>query len=147
MALPSDVRLPLRIRFMKKCLRKIPAVLFQGVLAGIIVSSLPVFVFAASFDIKPVRLELSKETPLEKLVIKNVSDKEFPLQVRVYEWNQNEKGEDVYTETDDIIVFPKIMTIKCDEERYIRVGSKVVPGTTEKTAPRRLRKGPIYACI
>jgi fimbrial chaperone protein len=89
--------------------------------------------FAASFDIKPVRIDLNDKVRLEKLVIKNVSDADFPIQVRVYEWNQNEKGEDLYSETQDIVVFPKIMTIKVGEERFIRLGANVMPGAKEKT--------------
>jgi fimbrial chaperone protein len=88
---------------------------------------------AATFDIKPVRVEFTDKVRLEKLVIKNVSDTDFPVQVHVYEWSQNEKGEDVYGETQDIVVFPKIMTIKKGEERYIRLGANVFPGIKEKT--------------
>jgi fimbrial chaperone protein len=88
---------------------------------------------AATFDIKPVRIEFNDKVRLEKLVIKNVSDIDFPVQVHIYEWSQNEKGEDVYRETQDIVVFPKIMTIKKGEERYIRLGANVLPGAKEKT--------------
>jgi len=88
---------------------------------------------AASFDIKPVSVEFNDKVRLEKLVIKNVSDTDFPVQVHVYEWSQNEKGEDVYRETQDIVVFPKIMTIKKGEERYVRLGANVLPGIKEKT--------------
>jgi fimbrial chaperone protein len=89
--------------------------------------------WTASFDIKPVRIELNDKIRMEKLVIKNVSDVDFPLQVHVYEWSQNENGEDVYRETQDIVVFPKILTIKKGEERFIRLGANTLPGIKEKT--------------
>jgi fimbrial chaperone protein len=89
--------------------------------------------YAANFDIQPVRIELNGKSRLGKLSIHNVSDIEFPIQVRAYEWSQNEKGEDVYKETQDIIIFPKIMTIAKNEERFIRIGSNVLPGAKEKT--------------
>ncbi len=88
---------------------------------------------AANFDIYPVRVELNAKNRLAKLSIRNVSQTGFPVQVRAYEWTQNEKGEDVYRETQDIIVFPKIMTIAPNEERFIRLGSNVAPGANEKT--------------
>ena len=98
---------------------------------GAIVFCLPAS--GASFDIKPVRLELTKENQLEKLVISNFSDTDLPIQVRAYEWHQNEKGEDIYSETGDIIVFPQITTIESGKEGYVRLGTKAFPGKTEKT--------------
>jgi fimbrial chaperone protein len=88
---------------------------------------------AANFDIQPIRIVLDEKVKLEKLIIKNVSDVDFPLQIKAYEWSQNEKGEDVYKETNDIITFPKILSIKTGEEKFIRIGSNVPPGTREKT--------------
>jgi fimbrial chaperone protein len=89
--------------------------------------------YAASFDIQPVRIELNDKTRLGKLTIRNVSENDLSVQVKAYEWNQNEKAEDVYQETQDIIVFPKIMTIAKGEERFIRLGTNVQSGLKEKT--------------
>jgi fimbrial chaperone protein len=89
--------------------------------------------WAANFDIQPIRIFLDEKVKLEKLIIKNVSDVEFPLQIKVFEWSQNEKGEDVYSETKDIITFPKMLTIKTGEERFIRIAAKVPQGNREKT--------------
>jgi fimbrial chaperone protein len=88
---------------------------------------------AANFDIKPIRIVLDEKVKLEKLTITNVSDTEFPIQIRGYEWSQNEKGEDVYSETKDIIIFPKILSIKQGEERIIRIGTSIRPEAREKT--------------
>jgi fimbrial chaperone protein len=89
--------------------------------------------YAASFDIQPVRIELTDKARLGKLTIRNVSENELSVQVRAYEWNQNETGEDVYKDTSDVIVFPKIMTIAKGEERFIRLGTNVRSGVKEKT--------------
>jgi fimbrial chaperone protein len=88
---------------------------------------------AATFDIQPIRIVLDEKVRLEKLTIRNISDAAFPIQVKAYEWSQNEKGEDVYTETKDIITFPKILSINKGEEKFIRIGTTVPPGTREKT--------------
>ncbi len=106
------------------------AALIPGVISFSILFCLPAG--GASFDIKPVRLELSNENQLDKLAINNFSDSDFSIQIRAYEWRQNDKGEDVYSETQDIIIFPKITTIKSGEEAYIRIGTKVSAGKTEK---------------
>jgi fimbrial chaperone protein len=89
--------------------------------------------FAANFDIQPVRVEFSDKVRLSKLTIKNVSENEFPIQIKVYEWSQNEKAEDIYKETPDVIIFPKILTIAKAEERIIRLGINAAPGIKEKT--------------
>lgn len=116
---------------MKRHPWKFLAFLIQGAVLSLILNCPPVH--GASFDINPVRLEFTNENQLEKLSIKNLSESDFTIQIRAYEWRQNEAGEDVYTETGDIIVFPKMTTIKRGEESYIRLGTKVVSGKTEKT--------------
>jgi len=50
-----------------------------------------------------------------------------------YSWAQDEKAEDQYTPTEDIILFPKILTLEAGEERIIRVGKRVPHGEKEKT--------------
>ncbi len=111
--------------------RKLPVLAMPTRLFCLFLFCLPAC--AANFDIQPIRIDLNNKTRLSKLVIKNVSETDFPIQARAYEWSQNEKGEDVYRETQDIIVFPKIMTIAKGEERFIRLGTNVVPGLKEKT--------------
>jgi len=91
------------------------------------------WVYAANFDIKPIKIVLDEKVKLEKLTLKNVSDTAFPIQVTAYEWSQDEKGDDVYTETKDIILFPKILSIQPREEKLIRIGTNVKPGMREKT--------------
>jgi len=116
---------------MKKCKWKLPAAFIPGAIILSILYCIPVY--GASFDIKPVRLEFSSNNQLEKLTVKNLSDSDFSIQIRAYEWSQNEEGEDVYSETRDIIIFPKITTIESGKEGYIRLGTKVSAGMTEKT--------------
>ncbi len=88
---------------------------------------------AANFDIQPIKIYLDAKTRIEKLTIRNVSDNDFPLQIRVLKWAQNEKGEDVYSQTDEIIFFPKILTLKKGDEKIVRIGTNLMPGATEKT--------------
>jgi fimbrial chaperone protein len=105
--------------------------LLPAFILGLFIFCLPLA--AANFDIQPIRIELNEKAMLGKLTIKNVSDADFTVQTKAYEWSQNEKGDDVYKETPDIIVFPKIMTMAKGEERFIRLGANTHPGTKEKT--------------
>jgi fimbrial chaperone protein len=101
---------------------------------------IPVFILlfqnpasSINFHIKPVRIFLDKQIKTEKLIITNLGDNDLSLQLKVYKWSQDTKGDDTYEETTDIIVFPKIFTMKKEEERIIRVGTKLSPGVNEKT--------------
>jgi fimbrial chaperone protein len=87
---------------------------------------------AASFDVQPVKIFLDGRTKAEKLTITNQADSDATLQIKAYRWNQNEKGEDLYEETSDIIVFPRLMTLKRGEERFVRIATKVGQEQTEK---------------
>ena len=55
------------------------------------------------------------------------------MQLRAYKWTQDEKGENLYDPTKDIILFPKITIIKKEEEKIIRLGTRITPGEYEKT--------------
>ncbi|MGV8075544.1 MAG: hypothetical protein AB2L11_13440 [Syntrophobacteraceae bacterium] len=70
---------------------------------------------AASLDIQPVKLYLGNEKKVEKLTLKNLDEVDFPLQIKAYKWTQNDNGEDIYEDTQDVIIFPKICweQIKC----------------------------------
>lgn len=87
----------------------------------------------ADLHINPVRLfyEPRQKTAITK--IKNNSDQKFSLQTTAYSWVQTEEAEDQYLPTEDVILFPKILTLGGGEERIIRVGVRVPPGAKEKT--------------
>ena len=91
------------------------------------------YAHGANFDIKPVKIYFDAQTRIEKLTLKNMSDENFRLQLKAYIWTQGEKGEDLYEETNDIIMFPKILSLKREEERIVRIGTNVTPGEIEKT--------------
>jgi fimbrial chaperone protein len=53
--------------------------------------------------------------------------------MKAMEWTQNAEGKDVYIETEDLIFFPKIMTIDSKEDRILRAGIKIPAVAKEKT--------------
>ncbi|MBM4137860.1 MAG: molecular chaperone [Nitrospira sp.] len=79
-----------------------------------------------TFDINPVRIFFDAKVTTEKLNVRNSGDRDFSLQLRVYKWSQDAHGEDIYEETTDIVIFPKIVTIKKGEEKIIRIGTKPI---------------------
>jgi fimbrial chaperone protein len=88
---------------------------------------------AANFDIKPIKIFLEPQSKIEKLTLKNLSAEDLTVQIKAYQWTQNEKGQDIYQETTDLILFPRIATIKTEEEKIIRIGTNLNSGLTEKT--------------
>jgi fimbrial chaperone protein len=88
---------------------------------------------AANFDIKPIKIYLDPQTRIEKLILKNLSEEELTVQVKAYQWSQNEQGQDIYLETKDLVLFPRVATIKKEEEKIIRIGTNLNSGSTEKT--------------
>jgi fimbrial chaperone protein len=88
---------------------------------------------AANFDIKPIKIFLDPKSKIEKLTLKNISEEDLTVQIKGYQWTQNEKGQDIYQETRDLILFPRITTIKQEEEKIIRIGTNLNSGSKEKT--------------
>lgn len=88
---------------------------------------------SADFTVNPVKLSFDAKQKTDVLTITNHADKPLTLQVTAVEWSQNEEGKDVYSPTEDIIVFPKIFTVEKAQQRIVRIGAKVVPTAKERT--------------
>jgi len=74
-------------------------------------------------------------------VINNGKEK-IDFQVSVKEWTQDEKGKDVYTDTNDIVFFPKVMSVDANSQRAIRIGFKAPLGLKEKLIAFSSKKSP-----
>jgi len=81
-------------------------------------------VFSGSFKVNPVKVFLDSKKKTEKLLVKNEAEEDLTLQMSVFSWKQDAKAEDVYEPTGDVIVTPKILTLKKGEERIIRIGAE-----------------------
>ncbi len=88
---------------------------------------------AVSFDVKPIKVFFDARLKAEKLTITNTADEELTLQLRVYKWSEDAEGKDVYEETKDIVLFPKLLKLNKGEARIIRVGTKSPPSANERT--------------
>jgi fimbrial chaperone protein len=88
---------------------------------------------AANFDIKPIKIFLDPQSKIEKLTLRNSSEEDLTVQIKGYHWTQNEKGQDIYQESKDLVIFPSIATIKTEEEKIIRIGTNLNSESMEKT--------------
>jgi len=93
----------------------------------------PSYSFAGEWKVTPIRIELDKNAKSGVVTIVNEGTEKLNVQMKAMEWTQDTEGKDVYTETEDLIFFPKIMTIEAKEDRILRAGIKIPAVAKEKT--------------
>lgn len=89
--------------------------------------------FTVNFSINPIRIFFEGGKKTDILTIKNESEKIVALQNNAVAWTQDEKGDNIYSPTEDILFFPKLLEINPGEKKIIRIGKKVARSDTEKT--------------
>src|SRR5574337_916445 len=123
-----------RVEKMKKTKQASPFFLFTRVIFVLFFVSLtPSQGFSANFSISPTSLELSGGVKSGVFSVKNGGTDKLNVQISLKEWAQDADGKDVYTDTKDIVFFPKIMTVEPGEQRAIRIGAKAPAALREKT--------------
>ena len=88
---------------------------------------------AASFTVNPVQVFLSASTRSALITVKNETDQPLRFQLNAVAWSQSPDGQMQTASTQDVVVFPPLLTLQPKEERKVRVGVTVAPGTVEKT--------------
>ncbi|QJR14833.1 fimbrial biogenesis chaperone [Usitatibacter palustris] len=85
--------------------------------------------FAGSFQVSPVRVELSPTAPTAPVTVKNESTTDsVVVQLRAVNWTQN-TGEDVYTPSTELIATPPIFTLQPGGSQTVRVGLRKAVAT------------------
>lgn len=103
------------------------------VLLAIAMLAAPPSAAAASYTVNPTRVYLSATAGSALLTLKNESREPLRMQIRAQRWGQNAAGEMQLAATEDLIVFPTMVTLKPGEERKIRVAAAAAFGAVEKT--------------
>lgn len=93
----------------------------------------PQLVCAAGWRVIPIRLDLGVKEKSGVIRIINDDSTPMPLQMSAAEWTQDENGKDVYTPSEDLVFFPRVMTVEAQAERIIRVGVRNPALVSEKT--------------
>jgi len=88
---------------------------------------------AADFQVQPTTMDLGGKVKSGVFSVINNSNEKIDFQVSVKAWNQDENSKDAYTDTNDIVFFPKVMSIDPNSQRAVRIGLKTPPGAREKT--------------
>jgi len=95
---------------------------------------IPGYSQAGNFKIAPVVINIGAKEKTSVFNIKNLGDEKVTIQIHAKRWRQNSNGDDLYDDTGDIVIFPRIADIEKGQERIIRLGyqGKKVP-TVEET--------------
>lgn len=88
---------------------------------------------AGEFVVNPIRLELGAQARSGVITLRNEGKGKLSFQLQAMEWTQDALGNDQYTESRDLIFFPKIMTVEPAEEGVVRVGARNLVVPSEKT--------------
>lgn len=95
-------------------------------LVGIALCLLPVLARAASLDVDPIRVTFSAQHNITVLTLTNSGDDPATVQLELVAWSQD-KGEDVYTPTRDLLATPPIFTVPAKAKQVIRIGLRAKP--------------------
>jgi len=89
--------------------------------------------FATTLGISPVKIVLSASSRSALVILSNKTDEEARFEVSVSAWSEDATGKAALDASDDLAVFPPLVTIPAGTERRIRVGlSKREPIVTER---------------
>lgn len=81
----------------------------------------------ANITISPVILEINAQNHVRGTSLNlenNLNSPNKSYEITTFSWKQNEKGEEVLTPSDDLIVNPKTVYIPSGEQRQVRIGFK-----------------------
>jgi len=78
-------------------------------------------VSAGSFNVKPVRIELSAREPQTSISVTNLSDDRATIQVHAVVWTPQGIGE-AYADTNDILLNPPIISLAPGQMQFLRLG-------------------------
>lgn len=110
---------------------------FSGIVSVLVFFSLAALLAnnasAGEWRVSPIRLYLGSDARSGMVSVINEGTGRFQVQMKAFKWEQDAEGKDQYTETNDLIFFPKIMVFDKAEERALRVGIKMPATTREKT--------------
>lgn len=85
------------------------------------------------FVVSPVRLDLGPTSRSGAIKVRNDGKDKIGFQLEAMEWRQDAAGKDQYVPTQELVFFPKIMSVEPGDEGVIRVGARTPLVETEKT--------------
>ena len=91
-------------------------------LVGLLVLATAEAARAGSFTVSPLRVRLHAGEQTAVLTIRNEGDQTAVVQARAFAWRQRGDGADDYEPSNELVIFPKIVSIGKKEEKTVRIG-------------------------
>ncbi|WP_427913848.1 fimbrial biogenesis chaperone [Ramlibacter sp. MMS24-I3-19] len=88
---------------------------------------------AGEFSVSPIRADLRPTALSETITVTNHAKERLRVAIRLMAWSQDEQGKDVYTDSADLVYFPRQMDIDPESRKVVRVGLKSATGPVERT--------------
>lgn len=126
----SDISLIYFRKLMKNIVCRITSFVFFCFFAGM---GFPLIASAQDWSVAPIKLQFSGGTTTGVITVSNDSAAKISYQLNAFEWTQDKDGKDVYSETPDLVFYPKVMSVEPKDQKIIRVGMKIARGASEKT--------------
>src|SRR5476649_336008 len=90
------------------------------VLSVVVVSLVPSLARASSLSVLPISLDVTQQTNIGTLTLRNREVRPLNVQVRVFRWTQVD-GQDKLEPTQDVVVSPPIVTISAGADYVVRL--------------------------
>ncbi len=107
-----------------------------GRLAALVAAAFLHCAQAGTFTVTPVRIHMAERDRATAVSIFNESDQAVVLQADFFRWDQRSNGEDVLTETDDLILSPPILQIAPNSKQVVRLARVAPPDGQRETTYR-----------
>ena len=88
---------------------------------------------ASQFTVNPTRIELSGRVTSGVVTVRNDGQSPVRVQVKTHVWTQTLDGQMTLGPTEDVIVFPTLLTLAPGEERRLRIAVTAPPIDVERT--------------
>jgi len=101
--------------------------------AGGLVCALALSAQAADFAVYPLRVFFAPGERSAAVGVNNTGGQPIRFQLSLVEWTQDAAGKDVYTESEELIFFPRLFTVQAGEQGVVRIGPKRAYAGKERT--------------
>jgi fimbrial chaperone protein len=80
-------------------------------------------VVAQGYQVTPIQVELTPRARSAMVTVRNAGAQPLRLQASAFEWRQDRKGEVLLGRTEEVVVFPALLTIAPGASRNLRVSA------------------------
>lgn len=116
-------------------MRWVPDLKFESLMAFLLLLLLSRGGIAGSFEVNPIRIDLTQNTRSAALSVRNSGNEAVVVQTSIVSWAQ-ENGQDVYAPTKEILGTPPIATIPPGGEQILRLGMRRAPDAVNELTYR-----------